>query len=923
VRIESVTAVEFGPFRDVTLEFAPQLTVIYGPNEAGKSSWHAAIYAALCGMRRGRGQPRLEDRHFAARHRPWNGDDWEVRTLLSLDDGRRVELRQNLSDLAHCSAQDADLGRDVSGEILNDGTPDAATWLGLDRQTFLSVACVRQAEIRAVVDDATSLQDQLQRAAASAARDATAAEAIQRLEDFQKEHIGQDRANSTKPLQRANVRLAASETALADAQQKHAIWLTVETQALKLRKTADEAERQQRMFRALRARMEAESWSARLERARGLAAKYPEGPPVPLSDDETLAGDVAAALSEWENRPEVPVLTGPSSEAIRREIDALPSMPLGDLTPHLEVVSARRAYDRALQAIELHEQGRPAEPHVTDAKGLTADQLRELARALETSIPSPDPGLETRYKEDRRRLEAVEHSSFSRPLVAGLAAAAVLGGAGLWVLHSPWIGSALLIAGVVALVWLIFRSGEAGRTHALEELRVVEAQVLAQRKAMDEARAQVTAARSQIARSGLPVDSKALRQLADEIVLVGRNLQAVGEWSTSNEALRFSMNAAIDVLRQALTQRGIGEVNDFIEGYDEYERACLLRAEQSVGASTRPRLEQQLAARESAERAVSDAAVRRLAAEQRILATLARCGLEAHGVTAIEELRRWQAARREMLIHFEDAAREYAELQALLAGGTLEDLESQTAERQRRGASLAAEFVRLPEVANGGELDDEIKRSDRVAHDASHAATTAEAQGGERARDIPSVAEAEESLVRARVELARVTRLSTTLSLTLDFLRAAEDRVHRNIAPLLAEALRQWLPDVTQGRYTDARIDPSDLCVQVLGPDHEWRDTRLLSHGTAEQIYLLLRVVLAEHLATTGETCPLILDDVLVQCDRTRKRALLSVILTVSSARQVILLTQEQEVLQWAQENVVLPNRLVVLPGPPILERTT
>lgn len=922
VRIESVTAVEFGPFRDATLEFAPQLTVIYGSNEAGKSSWHAAIYAALCGMRRGRGQPRLEDRDFTDRHRPWSGSGWEVRTLVSLDDGRRVELRQNLSDLAHCSAQDADLGRDVSGEILNDGTPDAAKWLGLDRQSFLSVACVRQAEIQAVADDATSLQDELQRAAASASRDATAAEAIAGLEDFQREHIGQDRANSTKPLQRAKVRLAAAETALTNAREKHASWLSVEAQALGLRKKADEEEREQRMFHALRAREEAESWSAKLEKAQELAAKYPQGQPVPLSDDETLAGDVAAALSEWEKRPEVPVLAGQSVAALRAEIDALPSMPSGDQTPHLEVVNAKKTYDRATQALELHERQRPSEPQVIDAKGLTADQLRELARALETPIPSVDPGREAGYNEARSRLEAVEHSSVSRPLVAGLAAAAVLGGAGLWALRSPWIGSALLIAGVVALVWLIFRSGEAGRTRALEELRVVEAHVLAQRKAIEEARAQVKAARSQIARCRLPVDSKALRQLADELVLAGRNRQAVAEWSTSHEALRSSVNAAIHVLRQALRQRGIGEITDLIEGYDEYERACQLRAEQAVRAATRQPLEQQLAARESAEQAVSDAAARRSAAEQRILATLALCGLEAHGVTAIEELRRWQATRKEMLITFDAATRDYAELNALLAGTTLEDLEKQNAERQLQAAALAAEFDRLPEIAFGVNLDDEVRRCEKVAHDASHAATAAEAQARERARDLPSVSEAEEALASAQEELERVTRLSRTLTLTLDFLQTAEERVHRDIAPQLAEALRQWLPDVTQGRYTDARVDPSDLCVQVLGPDQEWRNAQLLSHGTAEQIYLLLRVVLAERLATTGETCPLLLDDVLVQCDRMRKRALLDVILTVSRARQVILLTQEEEVLQWAQENVVLPNRVVVLPGPSIAERT-
>jgi len=98
VRIESVTAVAFGPFKGVTLEFSPHLTVVCGPNEAGKSSWHAAIYASLCGMRRARGQL-AQDRDFARLRRPWSGEAWEVRAIVRLDNGPRVELRQDLSDL--------------------------------------------------------------------------------------------------------------------------------------------------------------------------------------------------------------------------------------------------------------------------------------------------------------------------------------------------------------------------------------------------------------------------------------------------------------------------------------------------------------------------------------------------------------------------------------------------------------------------------------------------------------------------------------------------------------------------------------------------------------------------------------------------------------------------------------------------------
>ena len=73
MRIENVKAGAFGPFAGDTLELAPGMNVIYGPNESGKSSWHAAIYAALCGMKKTRGQPTREDRAFASRHRPWRG----------------------------------------------------------------------------------------------------------------------------------------------------------------------------------------------------------------------------------------------------------------------------------------------------------------------------------------------------------------------------------------------------------------------------------------------------------------------------------------------------------------------------------------------------------------------------------------------------------------------------------------------------------------------------------------------------------------------------------------------------------------------------------------------------------------------------------------------------------------------------------
>ena len=99
MRFESVAAHAFGRLRDQTLDLAPGMNVIFGPNEAGKSTWHAALYAGLCGMRRGaRAIARSEiseDSDFQARHKPWDGEGWEVGATIALKD-RRVVLRHDL-----------------------------------------------------------------------------------------------------------------------------------------------------------------------------------------------------------------------------------------------------------------------------------------------------------------------------------------------------------------------------------------------------------------------------------------------------------------------------------------------------------------------------------------------------------------------------------------------------------------------------------------------------------------------------------------------------------------------------------------------------------------------------------------------------------------------------------------------------------
>jgi uncharacterized protein YhaN len=173
---------------------------------------------------------------------------------------------------------------------------------------------------------------------------------------------------------------------------------------------------------------------------------------------------------------------------------------------------------------------------------------------------------------------------------------------------------------------------------------------------------------------------------------------------------------------------------------------------------------------------------------------------------------------------------------------------------------------------------------------------------------LPSVAEAEEHLQDAQGELARVLELEATLVATRNFLDAAQQRVHRDIAPVLATTLTAWLPAITAGRYVKAAVDPRTLQVQVCGPSGNYRSADRLSHGTAEQVYLLLRVALARHLVTEGATCPLLLDDVTVQADGKRTIAILELLHELSKDQQVIVFSQQQHVADWANQSLTGPE---------------
>jgi exonuclease SbcC len=905
MRIQRVVARAFGPFVDRTLELAPGMTVVAGPNEAGKSSWHAALRLAITGLRRGKGPGTAAERALAERHRPWDQPErWEVEARLELDDGRSIDISQDLASKVACRAVDVALGRDVSDEIL-DGTPDAARWLGLDRDSFASTVAVNQAQIVAVADAAEALQEHMQRAAATRGTDATAAEAIARLEQFRKDAVGADTVAAKGPLRTAKNRAAAADAALALARRHHTEYLE-QAAALETAERAAESARVQLVgAEAALARMQAAEFAARAARAGELTQRH-AGPPPSLAADDDLAARVGAAREGFLHRPRRIELDGPSADELQRQLDELPPMPSGDVEPHLTVLDAQRAVGRAEQALELLGDEPPVP---TAAPNVDAARLRDLARRLDGHAWPEAAALEDELDRLRHR------ASGPGPLVAiGVAGLGVIAGA-LLALANLWPVGAAVAASTILLAVGVAAAGRRGGSTAI---RRAERALAPYRESKDRARADRERALEEVRNANLPADPAELQRLADELAASRSAVAARAAWLERRASLESALVTARGALLSALAARGLDvpDGGDELAATEAYLAGCRANARQQRAADGADVLRSQIGARRAAEEAAMAASAREAGIIAALQAVAAEIGIDPkQDPEALDAaLESWRASRAGALAAAQQALGEWQQLQSLLDGGTLEDLQAEAMQRRQRANELAEGLppaaITLPMGVDPQEFLAGLRRTLQSLvrdHDLARGALDA------RRGTLPDVAEAEEAAATAHLELERVLRLAATVDATLSLLRTAQERVHRDLAPVLGQAVNRWLPAVSGGAYVESSVDPRDLRVSVKeAATGQWRDARLLSEGTREQIYLLLRVAMAEHLVTTGERAPLLLDEVTAQADGERKRQLLEVLHQLSTDRQVILFTHDEEVLTWADANLREPQDAVV-----------
>jgi len=866
MRFMVVRAAAFGPLIDEELQFTPGMNLILGPNESGKSTWLAALFAGLCGRRRGRGRGSKADIEFQEQFLPWMSDEWLVECGVVLDDGREIELSHELLDRVDCHVIDRTTGEDLSGEVMFDGAPDGSRLVGLNRDIVRSVMFIEQGALLAVLLDAANLQVHLQRAADHAEGDATARRAIESLELFVRERLGTERA-PTRPIRVTRTRLREGETELSRAREMVLRFLDLLAQRNAASEEAQATASRVGRLRQVQGAKQIAELEGRLAEIVPLASEFTDGaPPDPAGRSRQLSR-IDPVLTTWENLPELPKpVQRPTLVELESQLAELPKMPDEDLEPADEIVEVHRESGRI--KLELARLDDLVTPEVESSMLGRTDpsELRDLASSVEKGSRAEPP------------------SRRNGPLafgVAGLFGSAL--GVALWVAGEPAIGiPALAIGAVVSLVGLLQQmvrrevtiAGDGGgppkwvgdRLNALE----------------------------------LPPDPIEIRRAAVQLERIQGERAETARRDAQRNNLERELEAAAGRLVTLLQPRGISE-RDSESAYERYVDQCRERRAQALQAARREGLEKELDARRQLQRqADEDLRMRTLAAEQ-LFEIASELGIDTRGDpdAAARRLRVWRDQEEEAHERRLEAWTRYKRLEGLLAGKTFEDLETERQQLIERVGNVEIDGTKVE-----GQMDDEIEKLEALVKQQSSKRDNLAGEVKSLEETLPDLAGLEEAQARDAALLVRLEQSAKIVNTAIAYLQEAETTIHRTIAPRLQRAIEERLPAITEGRYREATVDPTDLSVRVKTQDGKWHPATVLSHGTKEQVYLLLRVALAEHLASNDETAPLVLDDVTVHMDTTRTRAVLELLHELSADRQIILFSQEEDVAEWARDSL-------------------
>lgn len=149
--------------------------------------------------------------------------------------------------------------------------------------------------------------------------------------------------------------------------------------------------------------------------------------------------------------------------------------------------------------------------------------------------------------------------------------------------------------------------------------------------------------------------------------------------------------------------------------------------------------------------------------------------------------------------------------------------------------------------------------------------------------------DAPQRIARKQEQLHRLQGEYDSLALALDVLRSANTTLQNRFSPELGRRAAEIFADMTGSPWSHILLDREFRLSAEAGSDPTRRSVQLLSSGTADQLYLAVRLAICEMVLPVEQNAPLILDDALLTFDDERLHKTLDYLVQLGSRRQILL----------------------------------
>lgn len=138
-------------------------------------------------------------------------------------------------------------------------------------------------------------------------------------------------------------------------------------------------------------------------------------------------------------------------------------------------------------------------------------------------------------------------------------------------------------------------------------------------------------------------------------------------------------------------------------------------------------------------------------------------------------------------------------------------------------------------------------------------------------------------------ERAQLEQEYEDIALAAETLRAADDELQSRFSPQLGRVAAEYMSRMTNGRYSQVLLNRDFSAMTRTQSDTVAHESNYLSAGTIDLLYLAVRLAVCKLALPEGESCPLIIDDALVNLDETRLAQAMELLKDIAKERQVIL----------------------------------